>query len=130
MTSETAAPVEREVLETDARRVEALLSNDFPALESLLADDLTYVHSNGHLDTKDTYIGVLRSGATRYLSMAMSGLRVRLEGNTAVVTGSFEARVQTRNGEVNPKPRVLIVYVKRDGRWQMLAWQSTNIAGA
>jgi ketosteroid isomerase-like protein len=130
MTSETAAAVEREVLETDARRVEALLSNDFPALEGLLADDLTYVHSNGHLDTKDTYIGVLRSGATRYLSMAMSGLRVRLEGNTAVVTGSFEARVQTQNGEVNPKPRVLIVYVKRDGRWQMLAWQSTNIAGA
>jgi ketosteroid isomerase-like protein len=128
MTSEVTAAVEREVLETDARRVQALLSNDFAALEDLLADDLTYVHSNGHLDTKDTYIGVLRSGATRYLSMEMSGLSVRADGNAAVVAGTFEARVQTRNGEVNPKPRVLIVYVKRDGRWQMLAWQSTNIA--
>jgi ketosteroid isomerase-like protein len=128
MTSEVTAAVEREVLETDACRVQALLSNDFAALEDLLADDLTYVHSNGHLDTKDTYIGVLRSGATRYLSMEMSGLSVRADGNAAVVAGTFEARVQTRNGEVNPKPRVLIVYVKRDGRWQMLAWQSTNIA--
>jgi ketosteroid isomerase-like protein len=128
MPSEVTAAVEREVLETDARRVQALLSNDFAALEDLLTDDLTYVHSNGHLDTKDTYIGVLRSGATRYLSMEMSGLSVRADGNAAVVAGTFEARVQTRNGEVNPKPRVLIVYVKRDGRWQMLAWQSTNIA--
>jgi ketosteroid isomerase-like protein len=128
MTSEVTAAVEREVLETDTRRVQALLSNDFAALEDLLADDLTYVHSNGHLDTKDTYIGVLRSGATRYLSMEMSGLSVRADGNAAVVAGTFEARVQTRNGEMNPKPRVLIVYVKRDGRWQMLAWQSTNIA--
>jgi hypothetical protein len=128
MTSETAAVVEREVLETDARRVQALLSSDFAVLEDLLADDLTYVHSNGNLDTKDTYIGALRSGATRYLSMVMSGLRVRANENTAVVTGTFEARVQTRGGEVNPKPRVLMVYVKRDGRWQMLAWQSTNIA--
>jgi uncharacterized protein (TIGR02246 family) len=130
MISETVAALEREVLEADARRVQALLSNDFEALEDLLTDDLTYVHSNGHLDTKDTYIGALRSGATRYLSMEMSGLSVRADGNTAVVTGTFEARVQTRNGEVNPKPRVLIVYVKRDGRWQMLAWQSTSIAAA
>jgi ketosteroid isomerase-like protein len=130
MTSETAAALEREVLGADARRVQALLSNDYEALEDLLADDLTYVHSNGNLDTKDTYIGALRSGATRYLSMVMSGLSVRTDGNTAVVAGSFEARVQTGNGEVNPKPRVLIVYVKRDGRWQMLAWQSTNIAVA
>jgi uncharacterized protein (TIGR02246 family) len=130
MTSETAAALEREVLEADARRVQALLSNDFEALEDLLTDDLTYVHSNGHLDTKDTYIGALRSEATRYLSMEMSGLSVRADGNTAVVAGTFEARVQTRNGEVNPKPRVLIVYVKRDGRWQMLAWQSTSIAAA
>jgi ketosteroid isomerase-like protein len=128
MASETAAALEREVLEADGRRVQALLSNDLAALEDLLADDLTYVHSNGNLDTKDTYIGALRSGATRYLSMVMSGLSVRTDGNTAVVAGSFEARVQTRNGEVNPKPRVLIVYVKRDGRWQMLAWQSTSIA--
>jgi ketosteroid isomerase-like protein len=128
MASETAAALEREVLEADARRVKALLSNDFEALEDLLADDLTYVHSNGNLDTKDTYISALRSGATRYVSMVMSGLSVRMDGNMAVVAGSFEARVQTRNGEVNPKPRVLIVYVKRYGRWQMLAWQSTNIA--
>jgi hypothetical protein len=39
----------------------------------------------------------------------------------------MDARVRMGDREVNPKPRALIVYVKRDGRWQMVAWQTTNL---
>ncbi len=125
---QTAADVEREVREADAGRVKALLDNDFGALEALLGDDLTYVHSNGMLDTKESYINGLRSGASRYLTMDMSDVAVRAFGDTALITAKFNARVQLRDREVNPTPRVLIVYGKRDGRWQMVAWQSTQIA--
>ena len=125
---QTAADVEREVREADAERVRALLANDFAALERVLADDLTYVHSNGHLDTKKTYIDVLRSGATRYLTMDMSDVSVRALGEAAVINATFNARVQVGDREINPTPRVLIVYARRDGRWQMVAWQSTPIA--
>jgi ketosteroid isomerase-like protein len=125
----TAAQVEQEVLAADAERVRALLANDIPALEALLGDDLTYVHSNGMLDTKASYIESLRSGASRYLTMDMSDLSVRALGeDVAVINAKFEARVLVRGGEVNPKPRVLMVYARRDGRWQMVAWQSTPIA--
>jgi ketosteroid isomerase-like protein len=107
--------------------VKALLANDIAAVEELLADELTYVHSNGSLDTKESYLDALRSGATRYLAMEMANLRVRSYGDTAVVTGTMDARVRMGDREVNPKPRALIVYVKRDGRWQMVAWQTTNL---
>ena len=125
---QTAADVEREVGEADAGRVKALLENDFGALAALLGDDLTYVHSNGMLDTKTSYIEGLRSGASRYLTMDMSDVTVRAMSDTAVINAKFDARVLVRGNEVNPKPRVLIVYAKRDGRWQMVAWQSTPIA--
>jgi ketosteroid isomerase-like protein len=125
---QTAAEVEREVLQADEARVEALLANDFAALEQLLADDLTYVHSNGMLDTKESYIGGLRSGRSRYLTMDMSDVQVRSLGDTALINAKFNARVKVGDHEVNPQPRVLIVYAKRDGRWQMAAWQSTAIA--
>ena len=125
---QTAAEVEREVLRADEARVEALLANDFAALEQLLADDLTYVHSNGMLDTKESFLGSLRAGNSRYLSMDMSDVTVRALGDTGVINARFNARVQVRDREVNPQPRVLIVYAKRDGRWQMIAWQSTPIA--
>jgi ketosteroid isomerase-like protein len=125
---QTAADIEREVLQADAARVKALIENDVDALEQLLGDDLTYVHSNGMLDTKESYIGSLRAGASRYLTMDMSDVAVRLLGDTAVITAKFNARVKVGDREVNPQPRVLIVYARRDGRWQMVAWQSTPIA--
>jgi ketosteroid isomerase-like protein len=125
---QTAADVEREVRDADAGRVKALLDNDFPALEALLGDDLTYVHSNGHLDTNATYIEGLRAGASRYLTMDMSEVTVRAMGDTAVINAKFNARVKVGDREINPTPRVLIVYAKREGRWQMVAWQSTPLA--
>jgi ketosteroid isomerase-like protein len=126
---QTASEIEREVRDADAARVKALLNNDFAALEQILADDLTYVHSNGMLDTKQSYIESLRSGNTRYLTMDMSDVSVRPLGDVALINAKFDARVLARGTEINPRPRVLIVYAKRDGRWQMLAWQSTPIAG-
>jgi ketosteroid isomerase-like protein len=125
---QTAAQVEQEVQAADAERVRALLANDIAALEALLGDDLAYVHSNGMLDTKASYIDSLRSGVSRYLTMDMSDVSVRALGeDVAVINAKFNARVQVRGGEVNPKPRVLIVYARRNGRWQMVAWQSTPI---
>ena len=125
---QTAAEVEREVLEADQARVKALVENDTAALEQLLAEDLTYVHSNGMLDTKTSYIESLRSGRSSYLTMDMSETAVRAFGETALINARFEARVKLGDNEVNPKARVLIVYSKRDGRWQMVAWESTSIA--
>jgi uncharacterized protein (TIGR02246 family) len=125
---QTAAEVEREVQQADEARVRALIENDVDALDRLLADDLTYVHSNGMLDTKESYIGGLRSGHSRYLTMDMSDVEVRSLGDTAVINAKFNARVKVGDHEVNPQPRVLILYAKRDGRWQMIAWQSTPIA--
>jgi ketosteroid isomerase-like protein len=125
---QTAAEVEREVLEADAARVKALVENDVDALEALLADDLTYVHSNGMLDSKASYIDGLRSGRSRYLTMDMSEVSVRSVGDTGLINARFNARVKVGDREVNPVARVLIVYAKRDGRWQMIAWESTSIA--
>jgi ketosteroid isomerase-like protein len=125
---QTAADIEREVLEADGSRVKALVENDLAALEQLLSEDLTYVHSNGMLDTKESYIGSLRAGNSRYLTMDMSEVAVRSLGDAALINAKFNARVQLRDREVNPQARVLIVYAKRAGRWQMVAWESTSIA--
>jgi ketosteroid isomerase-like protein len=125
---QTAAEVEREVLKADEGRVKALVANDVDALEQLLGDDLTYVHSNGMVDTKASYLDGLRSGRSRYLTMDMSDIAVRSLGDTALINARFSARVKVGDNEVNPIARVLIVYAKRDGRWQMVAWESTSIA--
>jgi ketosteroid isomerase-like protein len=125
---QTSAEVEREVLQADEARAKALVENDVAALERLLGDDLTYVHSNGMLDSKESYIGALRSGRTRYLTMDMSDVTARAFGDVGLINAKFDARVKVGDNEVHPVARVLIVYAKRDGRWQLVAWESTSIA--
>jgi ketosteroid isomerase-like protein len=131
MTSATDLDRERQVLEAEERRRAALVANDLDTLSQILGDDLTYVHSSAAQDTKASFIESLRTGRFRYEAMEMADLAARVYGDTAVVTGRFVARVVLQDGSVvTPKPRVLMVYTLRDGRWQMVAWQSTNIPGA
>jgi ketosteroid isomerase-like protein len=124
---QTAAEIEQEVFAADAARVKALLDMDYDAAEQLFADELTYCHSNGSQDTKDSYMTGLRAGNSRYAEMNMFEMSVRAYGETAVLSGKFTAKVIIGGGarEANLLSRVLMVWVKKDGRWQMVAWEST-----
>jgi len=124
---QTASELEQEVLAADATRVKALLAQDYDAADQLFADELTYCHSNGSQDTKASYMGGLRAGNSRYAEMNMFDMTTRIFGETALLSGKFTAKVIIGGGarEANLLSRVLMVWVKRDGHWQMVAWEST-----
>jgi len=133
-TSWTSPPdsATNEVLAAEKARTTALDNNDLPALEKILADDLTYVHASGKVDTKATILEAIRSGQVRYISWTPVRLNARVSGDTGVLDGEYRVRVTDRR--VKPDPFdvnifVLAVYAQRGGRWQQIAWQSTrNVA--
>ena len=124
---QTESDLKQEVLAADAARVTALLAQDYDAADSLFAGEMTYCHSNGNQDTKASYMEGLRAGNSRYAEMNMFDMTARIYGDTAVLSGKFTAKVIIGDGarEANLLSRVLMVWVKRDGRWQMVAWEST-----
>src|SRR5262245_44567416 len=63
----------------------ATVSADEATLKQLLADDLTYTHSNGETDTKAVFIDNLKTGARKYHKVDHESMEVRVYGNTAVV---------------------------------------------
>jgi hypothetical protein len=116
---------EAAVRAAEDRRIRALVEDDFAALEEVLADDLTYTHSNALVDTKASYIRTLRAGTTKYAAIDRDTPSVRLYGTTAVLTGTAS---MTMRGLADPvRLRYTLVYVKRNGRWQAVAWQSTRL---
>ncbi len=116
---------EAAVRAAEDRRIKALIDDDFAALEEIFADDLTYTHSNASVDTKASYIETLRKGTTKYAAIERDTPAVRLYGNTAILTGTAS---MTMRGQADPvRLRYTLVYVKRDGRWQAVAWQSTRL---
>jgi hypothetical protein len=101
---------------------------DVATLDRILSDDLIYTHANGLQQTKAELIGVLGSGDFKYESITPGDIRVRIYNETAVVTGLASMKIKSGAGEQIFKLCYLDVYVKQDGRWQMVAWQSSRVA--
>jgi ketosteroid isomerase-like protein len=123
-----AGPDEAAVLAAQKERMQAMVRGDVDALGRLLPDDLTYTHASGVADTKASLLSSIKSGKLKYKSIDPGQPRVRMYGNTAVLTGT--ATVQVESTMAGPAPFQILftdVYVKKgDGAWQAVAWQSTR----
>jgi ketosteroid isomerase-like protein len=118
-----------EIMAVEEARTTALDRSDVAALEQIMADDVTYIHASGKVDTKKSYLAAIRSGQLHYISWQPKGLHVRVMGNGAVIDGEYLVRVT--DSRVQPDPFeinifILTVYERRNGRWQQIAWQSTR----
>src|SRR5918993_2502875 len=71
----------------EAQRIQALLAADFATVDRLLADELTYTHSNAKREHKAAYLEPFLSGRTRYQRLEPSEMSVRVYGETAILTG-------------------------------------------
>ena len=119
--------IEQQILQLEQQRMQAMMDADAETLNRVLADELTYVHTTAALDSKESFIGTLSSGALNYESIASTDAQVRIYGDTALVTGNGDVRV-TSNGRRNRfSIRYTDVWAQRGGRWQMVAWQATRL---
>jgi hypothetical protein len=112
---------------TEQRRFHAMTTVDLGALDTLLAEELTYTHTTSEVDTKASLLDALRTSRLVYDSITPADVRVRVYGGSAVMTGT--ARVQVRaNGALRRLSiRFTEVYVRRAGRWELVVWQSTRL---
>ncbi|HJS21254.1 MAG TPA: nuclear transport factor 2 family protein [Steroidobacteraceae bacterium] len=115
------------VEQVERRRFAAMVAQDLAALEPLLAEDLTYGHSNGAFENKSEFLETIREGRLRYEAIGVQELAVRQYGNVAIVTGRILISGRAGTGPVMLNLRYTDAYVKRDGRWQLVAWQSTRL---
>jgi ketosteroid isomerase-like protein len=116
------------VLDAESHRFRAQVEKDVATLNALLADDVSYTHSSGVRQTKAEYIKDIESGNMVYKAIEPSDQKVRVYGNTAVITGAVRIAVSVAGTERAVELLYTDVHVKRDGRWQLVAWQSTTKA--
>ena len=62
----------------ELKRFEAATKNDLDTLGKLLADDLTYTHSTGVLETKTVFLESLKSGKLQFKTIEPADLQVRV----------------------------------------------------
>ena len=118
---------EADVLRADDRRFEAMRKEDWPALDAVLADDLTYVHSTARLESKAEHVANLRAGKPHYRGIAPRDRKARVHGGIGIVSGVSEMHVERDGKEQRFTVRYLAVYAKAGENWRMIAWQSTRV---
>jgi ketosteroid isomerase-like protein len=106
--------------------IAALGKGDRAALEQMLTDGFTFVHSTGALDTKKMYIDSTVAAAQAGRAPDIEVLEDRIEvydGRTAVATS--RAVIHGRDGDM--PLRSTHVYVKTANRWRWAGGQSTPL---
>jgi len=107
---------------------QAHLHGDADVLNRLWGDDMEVAVPRMPVMSKAQALAFARSGRMSFQRYETSGLRIRVYGDAAVVTGRLQ-RARSLNGQaVEDDWRFTKVYVRRDGRWQVVAFHASEAA--
>jgi hypothetical protein len=121
--------IKNEIIRLQDEEDRALLRKDIETLDRLWADALLYPNDNGEVLTKAQRLAEARSQTHNFSVFRHDDIRVRVyNGNTAVVTG-YSTTLKKYKGKVSRGPRRFsAVWIRLDGRWQMVAHQRTDMS--
>ena len=104
----------------------ALINKDSISLSNLLADDVTYGHSNGWLQTKAQLIRDVVSGVQDYKTIEPSNMNIRVYENAAVVTMESKSSMVFQGKPLELSMNILLIWVMKDNDWKLEARQSVK----
>jgi hypothetical protein len=104
----------------------SLVGKDSVTLSGLLADDVTYGHTNGIIQTKAQLIRSVVSGEQDYKSIDPSNMLVRIYENTGVVTMNSKVTMNYQDKPLEMNMFVTLVWIKDNNDWKLVARQSVK----
>ena len=119
---------EGEVRVAQQQRFEAMMNRDVVALDTLLDEELTYVPGKGSIQSRTEFLNAIKKRSTVYDSIAAHDVRVRVYHGLALATGRAEQRVRDAKGSSKVTVRFTEIYVRREGRWLLSAWEAKRVA--
>ena len=127
MATQTMTAAEQELANAQRARFDATIAGDVAALGRLMAEDITYFHSTGRIDSRASFIE--RLGPTpSYRGFASEDQLVRVSGDMGVVTAKVLLTQRNAEGvESSHYSRCTSVWQRRDGQWQEILWQATRL---
>lgn len=118
------------LLQANAARFAAMVRRDLRGLDTLLAPELTYIHTDGELESKAAFLATLQSGRLRYRVIKPAELEARLYGDVGVVTGRSQMQVKVGEELLRFSIRFTALYRRDSTRWVLVAWQATRLPGS
>ena len=105
----------------------AMIDADKAMLESLVADQLSYGHSGGHIDDKKEFVEKIASGRSDFVSIDLSEQTISVSGKAALVRHILKAKTNDGGNPGEVQLRILLVWQKQSGKWKLLARQAVKL---
>lgn len=105
----------------------ALVAIDTNSLKKLTADNLSFGHSSGTVENKQTFIHIVVNGPLRFTAINTTDQTVTLVKRTAIVRYVLVAKATNNGAPTDIKLGVLQVWQKQWGNWKLLARQAVKL---
>ena len=130
-----AAAIEAELIKLEREWADAAKTKNAEAVKRIVADNAVLVYPDGTTATKADEVRTIESGAISAESFEMIDPKVTvidadaafISGRSVIKNGKYAAPNQKKPIDVSGEYRLLDVYVKRDGKWQVIASQAPKI---
>ena len=125
-----AASAEEEAV---AKKVEAFrqaqIAADAKAFDALCAPELSYSHSDGHVEDKATFIANATSGKSKFLSLEYRDPQIRVVDTAAIVRFHWvgEGQSVADGKKSNTNLHILMNWQKQGGDWKLLSRAATKL---
>ena len=105
----------------------AMINADGGRLLELVADELSYGHSSGLVETKSRFIDVIANRKTNYKSITLVEPSVVVAGDAAIVRHIFVNETESNGKPGVPRVGAMQLWIKRNGNWTLLARQAFKL---
>jgi ketosteroid isomerase-like protein len=107
----------------------AQIAADAKALDALCAAELSYSHSDGRVEDKETFIANATNGKSKFLSLEYQEPKIRVVGPAAIVrfhwVGESQSAADGKKSATNL--HILMNWQKQGADWKLLSRASTKL---
>jgi len=104
----------------------AMIDPTREALAALVDDNLSYGHSGGKVDTKQSYIDDLLAGRSDFVTIVITEQTIKVVGDVAIVRHALSAQTNDSGKPGTVSLKVLGIWQKQDGVWRLIARQAVR----
>jgi ketosteroid isomerase-like protein len=118
--------MEEEVLRVEKGFVDAIVKNDPEAIGRFVTDDWIIIDADGRIIDRERFLGAIKSGALTHEMMEPDDMRVRVYGDSAVVSALTRSKGKFMGQDFTTYERSTDVFVRLEGQWRCVLTQLTG----
>lgn len=122
-----SSSVEQALMQIEQELTDTLIKGDPSASERYMSDSYVFTAPDGMVSTKAQGIADMKSGALKFESSKIEDMKVAVYGDTAVVTYKTTDKGTYKGRDISGQYRWTDVFVKQNGKWQLVSGQGTPI---